>query len=157
MANSFQEYYQFNIKIALDRTVLQRIEKKSGEQPATRLRKPMFIWSIMHQKGLRVLLPPMLPHQLDLISNIISSLKHLTEPLIREVGWTKPCPFMRENRKYTLLPMPMVHLYAYLLERKLVTPMFQMPREGPLQLGFDPSKKCKHHFRAKGHTLEECS
>ena len=95
MANSFQEYYQFNTKIALDRTVLQRIEKKSGERPATRLRKPMFIWSIMHQKGLRVLLPPMLPHQLDLISSIISSLKHLTEPLIREVGWTKPCPFMR--------------------------------------------------------------
>ena len=64
---------------------------------------------------------------------------------------------MRENRKYTLLPMPMVDLYAYLLERKLVTPMFQRPREGPLQLGFDPSKKCEHHFRAEGHTLEECS
>ena len=86
MANSFQEYYQFNIKIALDRTVLQRIVKKSGEQPATRLRKPMFIWSIMHQKGLGVLFLPMLPQLLDLISNRFNLLKYLTELLIREGG-----------------------------------------------------------------------
>ena len=32
-----------------------------------------------------------------------------------------PLPFRREYRKYTLLPMPMADLYAYLLERKLVT------------------------------------
>ena len=31
MANSFLEYCRFNIEIAPDRTVLQRIEKKSGE------------------------------------------------------------------------------------------------------------------------------
>ena len=52
--------------------------------------------------------------------------------------------------------MLMVDLYAYLLERKLVPPLFQRPREGPLPLGFDPSKKYEHHFGAEGHTLEEC-
>jgi len=52
--------------------------------------------------------------------------------------------------------MPMAELYAYLLGRKLVTPMFYKPREGLPSLGFDPSKKCEHHSRAKGHTLEEC-
>ena len=31
MANSFLEYYQFNIEIALDHIVLIRIEKKNGE------------------------------------------------------------------------------------------------------------------------------
>ena len=31
MANSFLEYFRFNTKIALDYTVLQRIEKKSEE------------------------------------------------------------------------------------------------------------------------------
>ena len=31
MVNSFPEYYRFNTEIASDRTVLQRIEKKSGE------------------------------------------------------------------------------------------------------------------------------
>ena len=52
--------------------------------------------------------------------------------------------------------MPMVDLYAYLLERKLVTPMFARPREGPLPPDFDPSKKCEHHFEAEGHALKEC-
>ncbi|KAK9988578.1 hypothetical protein SO802_028817 [Lithocarpus litseifolius] len=52
--------------------------------------------------------------------------------------------------------MPMVNLYAYLLERKLVTPMFQRLREGPPSPNFDPSKKYKHHFKAEGHTLKEC-
>ena len=51
--------------------------------------------------------------------------------------------------------MPMADLYAYLLERKLVTPMFARPREGHLPPSFDSSKKCEHHFRAEGHTLEE--
>ena len=51
--------------------------------------------------------------------------------------------------------MPMADLYAYLLERKLVTPMFYRPREGLPSPGFDPSKKCEHHFGAEGHTLEE--
>ncbi|XP_030923138.1 uncharacterized protein LOC115950024 [Quercus lobata] len=67
-----------------------------------------------------------------------------------------PRPFRRENRKYTPLPMPMANLYAYLLERKLVTLLFSRPKEGPPPPGFDLSKKCKHHFRAKGHTLKEC-
>ena len=31
MANAFLEYYRFNTEIALDRTILQRIEKKNGE------------------------------------------------------------------------------------------------------------------------------
>ena len=31
MANSFLEYYRFNIEIALDCTILIRTEKKSGE------------------------------------------------------------------------------------------------------------------------------
>ena len=31
MANSFLEYYRFNIEIAPDRTVLMRTKKKSGE------------------------------------------------------------------------------------------------------------------------------
>ena len=52
--------------------------------------------------------------------------------------------------------MPITDLYAYLLERKLETPMFYRSREGPPSPGFDPSKKCKHHFGAKGHILEEC-
>ena len=52
--------------------------------------------------------------------------------------------------------MPLADLYAYLLERKLVTLVFYRPREGPLVPGFDPSKKCEHHFGAEGHTLEEC-
>ena len=51
--------------------------------------------------------------------------------------------------------MPMA-LYTYLLERKLVTSMFARPKEGPSSPDFYSSKKCKHHFRAEGHTLEEC-
>ena len=46
----------------------------------------MFIWLIMHQKGLGVLLLLMQPHLLDLISNKFSLLKHLSEPLIKEGG-----------------------------------------------------------------------
>ena len=52
--------------------------------------------------------------------------------------------------------MPMANLYVYLLERKLVTSIFSKPKEGPPSPGFNPSKKCEHHFRAEGHTLEEC-
>ena len=52
--------------------------------------------------------------------------------------------------------MPMADLYAYLLERKLVTSMFIRPRKGFLLPSFNPSKKCEHHFGADGHTLEEC-
>ena len=57
---------------------------------------------------------------------------------------------------FSPLPMPMVELYAYLLEKKLVTPIFAKPRGNPSLLNFDPSKKCEHHFKAVGHTLEEC-
>ncbi|KAL0004877.1 hypothetical protein SO802_012438 [Lithocarpus litseifolius] len=52
--------------------------------------------------------------------------------------------------------MPMAELYAYLLEKKLVTLIFTKPKDGPPLPGFDPSKKCKHHFGPEGHTLEEC-
>ena len=48
----------------------------------------------------------------------------------------------------------MIDLYAYLLERQLVTPVFYKPRVGPLVPGFDLSKKCEHHFGAKGYTLK---
>ena len=51
----------------------------------------------------------------------------------------------------------MAALYAYLLEKKLVTPISARPRDGPPLLGFNPSKKCEHHFGAEGHTLEECA
>ena len=51
--------------------------------------------------------------------------------------------------------MAIAKLYAYLLE-KLVTPIFVKPKEGPPLPDFDPSKKCKYHFGAEGHTLEEC-
>ena len=37
-----------------------------------------------------------------------------------------------------------------------MTPIFATPREGHPPPGFDPSKKCEYHFRAEGHTLEEC-
>lgn len=53
--------------------------------------------------------------------------------------------------------MPMANQYAYLLEKKLVTPMFVRLRDGPPLPSFNLSKKCKHHFRAKRHTLEECT
>ena len=52
--------------------------------------------------------------------------------------------------------MPMADLYAYLLERKLVTPMFARPKDGVPPPDFDPSKKCECHFGAEGHTLEKC-
>ena len=51
--------------------------------------------------------------------------------------------------------MPMADLCASHLERKLVTPIFSRPKEGPPSPGFDLSKKCEYHFRAEGHTLEE--
>ena len=53
--------------------------------------------------------------------------------------------------------MPMAELYAYLLKKNLVTPIFVRPRDNPPLPGFDPYKKCEHHFGAEGHTLEECS
>jgi len=52
--------------------------------------------------------------------------------------------------------MPMAELYAYLLKKKLVTPLFVKPRDNPPPPIFYSSKKCEHHFRAEGHTLEEC-
>ena len=50
--------------------------------------------------------------------------------------------------------MPMANLYAYLLERKLVTTIFLRPREGPSLPNFDLSKKYEHHFGVEG--FEEC-
>ena len=37
-----------------------------------------------------------------------------------------------------------------------MTLIFSRLSEGPPSLGFDSSKKCEHHFRAEGYTLEEC-
>ena len=76
----------------------------------------------------------MWPQLLDLISNRVNLLKHLTEPLIREGGQT-----------YIVSP-----------GGKTRSALFQRPKEGPFPSGFDPSKKCEHHFRAEGQTLEEC-
>ena len=53
--------------------------------------------------------------------------------------------------------MHMAELYAYLLEKKLVTVVFARPRDGPPLPSFDPSKKYEYHFGAKGHILEECT
>ena len=53
--------------------------------------------------------------------------------------------------------MPMAKLYAYLLEKKLVTPIFARPRDSPPLPNFDLSKKCEHQFGAEGHSLEECT
>ena len=53
--------------------------------------------------------------------------------------------------------MPIAELYAFLLEKKLVTPIFVKLSDGPFLPGFDPSKKCEHHFGVEGHTLEECT
>ena len=50
----------------------------------------------------------------------------------------------------------MAKLYAYLLENKLLTPLFVKPREGAPPPCFNSSKKCWHHFRPERHTLEEC-
>lgn len=53
--------------------------------------------------------------------------------------------------------MPMAELYAYLLEKKLVIPVFSRPRDGPPLPSFNLSKKCEHHFGAEEYTLEECT
>ena len=50
----------------------------------------------------------------------------------------------------------MTDLYTYLLERKIVTPIFSRPREGPPLPNFNLSKKCEHHFGAEVHTFEKC-
>ena len=50
--------------------------------------------------------------------------------------------------------MPMVELYAYLLQKKLVTPICVKPKDSPPLPDFDLPE---HHFGAKGNTLEECT
>ena len=62
-----------------------------------------------------------------------------------------------EPQKFSLLLMPMVEHYAYLLQKKLMTPVFARPRDGLPLPSFDPSKKCEHHFGEEGHPLEECT
>ena len=52
--------------------------------------------------------------------------------------------------------MPIAELYVYLLEKKLVTPLFGKPRNSLPLLDFDRSKKCEHHFGVERHTLKEC-
>ena len=68
----------------------------------------------------------------------------------------KPRYLKAKPRKFSPLLMPMAELYAYLLEKKLMTPIFAKPRDDPPLPYFDPFKKCEHHFRAEWHTLEEC-
>ena len=50
--------------------------------------------------------------------------------------------------------MPVAELYAYLLHKKLVTPIFVKPIDGPHLPDFDLPE---HRFGAKGHTLEKCT
>ena len=51
----------------------------------------------------------------------------------------------------------MVGLFAYLLEKKLVTPIFVKPKDDPPLPSFDPSKKnVSTIFGAKGYMLEKC-
>ncbi|KAL0004835.1 hypothetical protein SO802_012396 [Lithocarpus litseifolius] len=52
--------------------------------------------------------------------------------------------------------MPMGELYAYLLEMKLVTPIFAKPRDDPSCLVLNHLKNVNTIFGAKGHTWEEC-
>jgi len=53
--------------------------------------------------------------------------------------------------------MPMAELFAYLLEKKLVTPIFVKPKDDPPLPSFDPSKKnVSAIFGAKGYMLEKC-
>ena len=53
--------------------------------------------------------------------------------------------------------MPMAKLYAYLLGKKPVTPIFVKPKDNPPLPGFDSSEKnVSSIFGAKGHMLEEC-
>ena len=53
--------------------------------------------------------------------------------------------------------MLMAELHTYLLEKKLVAPLFVRPRDSPPLSGFYLSKKCENHFGAKGNTLKECT
>jgi len=61
-----------------------------------------------------------------------------------------------EPQKFSPLPIAIVELYIYVLEKKLVTPLFMRSRDNPSLANFDPSKKCENLFEVEGHTLEEC-
>ena len=77
--------------------------------------------------------------------------------LISNRGRLDPSRYPKvEPQKFSPLPMPMAELYAYLLEEKLVTPIFMKSKDCPPLLDFDPFKKCEHYFGLERHTLEEC-
>ena len=68
-----------------------------------------------------------------------------------------PKPLQKLGGESPLCTHTMAEVYAYLLEKKLVTLIFTRPRKGPPLSSFDQSNKCGHHFGAEGHTLEKCS
>ena len=68
-----------------------------------------------------------------------------------------PKPLQKLGGESPLCTHTMAEVYAYLLEKKLVTLIFTRPRKGPPLSSFDQSNKCEHHFGAEGHTLEKCS
>ena len=56
-------------------------------------------------------------------------------------GWPNQPRYPKaEPWKFSSLPMPMAELYAYLLEKKLATPIFTRPKDGLPLPSFDPSK-----------------
>ena len=66
----------------------------------------MFIWSIVHQNGLEVLLLLMQTQLLDLINNRLSLLKHLTKPLIRKGRQTHLVPLGEKTESTLHYPCP---------------------------------------------------
>ena len=66
----------------------------------------MFIWSIVHQKALGVLLLLMQPQLLDLISNKLSLLKNLTMPLIIKGRETHLVPLGGKTESTLRYPYP---------------------------------------------------
>ena len=97
----------------------------------------------------------MQPQLLDLISNRLSLLKLLTKPLIRKGRQTYLVPLGGKTESTLNYPCLWQISALPFWGRKLVTPIFSRPKKGPPSPSFDLSKKCEHHFRAEGHTLEE--
>lgn len=58
------------------------------------------------------------------------------------LGWFRVGTSLIWTNSWTTLLV--AELYAYLLEKKLVTTIFSKPRDGPPSLSFDTFKKCVH-------------
>ena len=51
--------------------------------------------------------------------------------------------------------MSVIKLYSFLLNDGLIAPVVPKPVTNLLE-GYDPSKTCKFHYNASGHSTEEC-